>query len=267
MVEIDFEYIKVSTHLTKALAKLSNNKQTDKHKLLEEMYKYLFGIELQGDSSNYLTPLERPSKMRPPQPKLDHDQIKFLLIGGEPPVEEDSFKALDFVGLCQLCQINLGMFMIGKHSKRSSEIALLIIHKMLLDPCYDHREEALDEFQDFTSQMDIYRGMSLDKHYMNHVMKRFLQYPKNANVDLRPNFALDVILVLKTFRTTLPLNQILAKLKHEQVIEKDIAAHQEAMKSRLNRLNTSQASSDSDYDPEDDSEELDSDNQDDDDAG
>lgn len=64
--------------------------------------------------------------------------------------------------------------MIGKHSKRSSEIALLIIHKMLLDPCYDHREEALDEFQDFTSQMDIYRGMSLDKHYMNHVMKRFL---------------------------------------------------------------------------------------------
>ena len=250
MVEIDFEYIKVSTLLTKMLAQLSSNKQKDKHKLLEEMYTYLFGIRVEGNSEHYLMPLERPSKSRPSQPKLDHDQIRFLLIGGEPPIEDPAYRAVDLIGLCQLCQINLGMFMIGKHSKRSSEIALMIIQKMLLDPCYDHREEALDEFQDFNSQMEIYPSMSLDKHYMNHIKQRYLLRPENANPELRPNFALDIILVLKKYRTTLPLNQILAKTKHEQVIEKDLIAHQATMNSRL-QIDTEQASSDDPYGSED----------------
>ena len=127
------------------------------------------------------------------------------------------------------------MFRLGKESKRSSEIALMIIHKMLLDPCYDHREETLDEFQDFDAQMDIYRQMSLDKHFMNHVKKRSMFRPTNANADLRPNFALEVILVLKSLRPTLPMSSILAKLKHEEAIQKEVDANQAAMKNRLGR--------------------------------
>lgn len=96
--------------------------------------------------------------------------------------------------------------MIGKHSKRSSEIALMIIHKMLLDKCYDHQEEALEEFKSFSSHDDIYRTMTLEKHYMNHKKQRHIVTPPNSNPELRPNFALEVICVLKSYRTTLPLN-------------------------------------------------------------
>ena len=121
-------------------------------------------------------------------------------------MEDPAFNSADLIGLCQLCQINLGMFRMSKQSKRSSEIALMIIHKMLLDPCYDHHEETRDEFQGFNSQMQIYPSMSLDKHFMNHAKKRYVYHPESANPDLRPNFALEVILILKSFRTTLPLN-------------------------------------------------------------
>lgn len=83
--------------------------------------------------------------------KLDHEQIRFLLIGGEPPVLDPPDVSSDIIGLCQMCEIKLGVFDFGRWSKRSSEIALFIIHKMLLDPNYNHREETQDEFTGFSS--------------------------------------------------------------------------------------------------------------------
>lgn len=106
----------------------------------------------------------------------------------------------EIIGLCHLCEIKLGMFDIRKWSKRSSEIALIIIHTMLLDPNYDHREEALDEFTSFSSQLEVYPAMDLDKHFNNHGTGRYLVRPPNSNLQLKPNFALEVILVLRSFR-------------------------------------------------------------------
>ena len=74
--------------------------------------------------------------------------MSFLLIGGKPPLDDlenvplSSASGSPIIGLCQLCEIKLGMFDLRKWSKRSSEIALIIIHTMLLDQNYDHREEA-----------------------------------------------------------------------------------------------------------------------------
>ena len=102
-----------------------------------------------GSDEHYLKPLERASKNRPRQAPLDHDQIKFLLIGGDPPVDNPDVNPSMIIGLCQLCEIKLGILDIRKWSKRSSEIALMIIHTMLLDPNYNHRDEAQDEFTTF----------------------------------------------------------------------------------------------------------------------
>ena len=134
MVELD-DYVRVSNYLTRTLAKLSNPKQKGKYTILTELYKFLFGIEMAGSNEHFLMPLDRLSSNRPRQPKLDHEQIRFLLIGGEPPVDdpESQPSTTYIIGLCQLCEIKLGIFDIRKHSKRSSEIALFIIHKMLMD--------------------------------------------------------------------------------------------------------------------------------------
>lgn len=103
------------------------------------------------------------------------------------------------------------MFDLRKWSKRSSEIALIIIHTMLLDPNYDHTDEAKDEFTSFSSQMGIYPQMCLDKHFANHILGRYLCRPVGCNVDAKPNFAIEVIQVLKAVRKTMPFSEILSK--------------------------------------------------------
>ena len=134
------------------------------------------------------------------------------------------------------------MFRLGKESKRSSEIALMIVHKMLLDPYYDHREETLDEFPYFEAKMDVFRQMTLDKHFMNHVKNRCVFRPANANPDRRPNFALDIILVLKSMRPALTMSQILAKMKHEEAIQREVDANKVVMDDRLGRNDNDQSS-------------------------
>ena len=119
------------------------------------------------------------------------------------------------MGLCQLCEIKLGILDIRKWSKRSSEIALIIIHKMLLDPNYNHRDEAQDEFTSFSATLGIYSHMSLDKHFINHVLGRYLVRPPKANSECKPNFAVEVIHVLKSVRKTMPFSEILSKDKYQ----------------------------------------------------
>ena len=84
---------------------------------------------------------------------------------------------------------------------------------MLLDPHYDHRDEAQDEFTGFSSQMEIYPTMDLDKHFNNHVTGRFLCRPPRCNTKAKPNFALEVIQVLKSIRKTMQFSEILKKDK------------------------------------------------------
>lgn len=238
MADID-EYMRVSNYLAKTLIKLSNEKQQDKYAILAELYKFIFGVPLEGDQEHYILPLEKVSANRPRQAKMDHEQIRFLLIGGDPPVEDPdaSQKAPAYIlGLCQLCEIKLGIFDIRKWSKRSSEISLIIIHKMLLDANYNHREECQDEFTSFSASMEVYPQMSLDKHFMNHVLGRFLTIPYNGNTELKPNFAIEVIHVLKSVRKTMQFSEILSKDKYQPQIERELEATKAAMQSRLNQL-------------------------------
>jgi len=65
MAQFD-DYERVSVHLTKTLIRLSSDKQGNKYAILTELYKYLFGVEMQGDQDNYLVPLEKASRTRPP---------------------------------------------------------------------------------------------------------------------------------------------------------------------------------------------------------
>jgi len=107
---------------------------------------------------------------------------------------------------------------------------------MLLDTNYDHRDEALDEFTSFSSQMDIYRHMSLDKHFINHVLGRYMTKPQNGNTEHRPNFAIEVIQVLKSVRKTMSLREIISKDKYMAQIEKELEATKSMVQGKLNKL-------------------------------
>ena len=68
---------------------------------------------------------------------MNYEQREYLLIGGEAPgLEEDE---AEVIGLCQMCEINLPFLSVDK-SKRSSEIALIIIHRMLTGVAYKFRK-------------------------------------------------------------------------------------------------------------------------------
>ena len=75
---------------------------------------------------------------------MDWEQRVFLLIGGDVPGLDDD--GVERIGLCQLCEINLQKLFTMDKSKRSSEIALIIIHKMLTDPNYMYRADAQNDF-------------------------------------------------------------------------------------------------------------------------
>ena len=84
--------------------------------------------------------------------------------------------------------------------------------------------------------MDIYPSMDLDTHFNNHIKDRHLCRPHRCNVKVKPNFALEVIQVLKSVRKTMPFSEIIKKDKFRYVIEQAIEASKQEMESRLNQM-------------------------------
>ena len=78
--------------------------------------------------------------------------------------------------------------------------------------------------------------MSLDKHFINHQLRRYLCRPPQSNVERKPNHALEVIHVLKSVRKTMQFSEILRKDKYQERIEKELEATKAAMQSRLNQI-------------------------------
>ena len=72
--------------------------------------------------------------------------------------------------------------------------------------------------------MEVYKQMSLDKHFINHVKDRYLTRPYGCNTNFKPNFAIEVIHVLKSVRKTMPFSEILAKDKYQAEIERELEA-------------------------------------------
>ena len=162
--------------------------QEGKYKILYQLYNFIFGEEFEGGSRS----------RRGRQPYLTFEQREFLLIGGDAPGLEEDGKVL-IIGLCQLCEINLNFFDTRK-SKRSCELALIIIHKMLTDQNYSYLKEAQEDFMGF--EANIYRGMDLDKHFIN--------FQKKGNVikqnDVSCNYALDILWFIKSHQVNRPLD-------------------------------------------------------------
>ena len=71
--------------------------------------------------------------------------------------------------------------------------------------------------------------MTLDKHFTNHILSRYMVRPQGANLDNKPNFAIEVIHVLKSVRKTMQFSEILSKDKYLEQIERELDATKAAM--------------------------------------
>jgi hypothetical protein len=97
---------------------------------LEEIEKLIFG--------------EKTKKKEIPYMYMSDDQVEFLLLGSESPSFDDLCTVLkakpddNVRGLVQMCEVKVALFTWRK-SKRSSEMALRIIHRMISDPEYKLR--------------------------------------------------------------------------------------------------------------------------------
>ena len=91
--------------------------------------------------------------------------------------------------------------------------------------------------------------MSLDKHFINHVLGRYLCRPPGSSAETRPNYAVEVIQVLKSVRK-LHFSEILSKDKYVEQIERELEATKAKWQSKLDHLATQQEQ-DSGYGDED----------------
>ena len=114
---------------------------------------------------------------------MSDDQVEFLLLGSESPSFDDLCTVLkakpddNVRGLVQMCEVKVALFTWRK-SKRSSEMALRIIHRMISDPDYKLRSTVQRTFSGLG--LDIYRQLDLGKHYWNKV--KHLE-PKSESVE------------------------------------------------------------------------------------
>jgi hypothetical protein len=119
-------------------------------------------------------------------------------------------------GLVNLCELKLGYFNMRK-SKRSSEMALRMIWKMLSDPEYKLRATVQRTFSGFS--LESFKLMDLGKHYMNYVQG-------HNRIKTKENVALELVKFIKQRRLKeiFPLSTIIKKEKHEKAIIEDLKA-------------------------------------------
>lgn len=193
--------------------KLLDPGQDHKYVILEEIEKIIFGepekkkSTKKGNEATYLY--------------MSDDQIEFLLLGSQSPSFEDLQSVIkasnddDLRGLVQVCEVKVGTFTWRK-SKRSSEMALKIIHRMITDPDYKLRSTVQRTFSGFG--LDDYKRMDLGKHYWNYVNG-------NCRMKLKENIAFEMIKFIKQRRLkdNLPLSEIIKKEKYVLRISEELA--------------------------------------------
>ena len=109
--------------------------------------------------------------------------------------------------------MNLDVFAFFKKSKRSSEVALRLVHSMLFDKQYKLRKDC--EFEFTGRDADTYRAMDLDKHYTN---------AQNGACELlKTNLAVDIIALIKDRRKNLKVEQIISNKKLVRDIEEALS--------------------------------------------
>ena len=158
-------------------------------------------------------------------------------------------------GLVQMCQIKLGYLSFRK-SKRSAEMALHIIHRMINDPEYKLKATVLRTFSGFS--LEFYKMMDLGKHYWNKVNGHCRMKTTN-------NVPLELIKLIKQRRLKdiFPLSTIITKDKYLERLQQDMPAKEEK-KEKADKKKGDEEEEDEDEDEEDDessfeSEELSSD--------
>ena len=201
------EYDETSVKIYDCL-KLLDPSQDHKYVILEEIEKLIFG--------------EKKKKKEIPYMYMSDDQIEFLLLGSESPSFDDLSAAIkaapdeDLRGLVQICEVKVGVFTWRK-SKRSSELALKIIHRMITDGDYKLRSTVQRTFSGFS--LDVYKQMDLGRHYWNFVNG-------NLRMKAKENVALEIIKFIKQRRLKdiFPLSTIIKKEKYEERINGELAA-------------------------------------------
>ena len=88
----------------------------------------------------------------------------------------------------------------GKKSKRSAELALKILHKMLNDPTYKLRSLAQKVFNRLT--VDQLKIMELGQQYQNHV-------DGNSRIKTENNVALEMIQYIKEEKKRVSISAII----------------------------------------------------------
>lgn len=122
---------------------------------------------------------------------MSEDQIEFLYLGSEADVWDKISSVVEpkkdekLPGFLHTCGLKVkGVFKMGKKSKRSAELALKILHKMLNDPTYKFRSLAQKVFNRLT--VDQLKIMELGQQYQNHV-------EGNSRIKTENNVALEMI--------------------------------------------------------------------------
>ena len=122
-------------------------------------------------------------------------------------------------GLTGLCEIKLGTFSFAK-SKRSSEMAMIIIWRMLFENDFKYRKKVRDAFVGFDPP-DLFR-MDLGAHFNNANLNQLL-----IKIPGSINYAFEFIRFLKGRRRSLVLKDIIKKPKHKDLIEKMLVEKKE----------------------------------------
>ena len=116
--------------------KLGDPKQDKKYQILEELELWLFGdsyLWKEGTDKQKRKATKPVKSWQPPDLSNPSRMIETLLTGQE--------EETDRIGLCGLCEIKLRTITFS-HSKRSCELAMLIIWRMLNEPSFKYIHDA-----------------------------------------------------------------------------------------------------------------------------
>lgn len=179
--------------------------------ILEEIEKVIFG-EPAKMMRKELKPL-----------KMTDEQIEFFLLGSEASSFEALREEMDaeeddlITGLMQVCKIKLGKYSLYK-SKRSSELAIRIISRMLTDPEY----ELKSNMQQVMSNISIEQLKMLDlgKHHYNW-------HEGRNRLNAKDSFSLKIARYVHEVLNEHPLSDYVKKKKYEELILRDLEEHPE----------------------------------------
>ena len=127
--------------LEEFMRQLNDPNQKAKYNILQKLELWIFGDS--AEDKYGMGHKKETKKSNHTPPKLDESRLEILLLGSESHSGAEG-------GLCALCEVKLKFFTFSK-SKRSSELALIIIWRLIYENNFKYRKDAQSVFSGFES--------------------------------------------------------------------------------------------------------------------